>query len=172
MNVRCVLPSILLSTTLGGCGLFGAKEESPPPPPPTRVELKIDAAGDLNPDGEGHASPLLLRVYELKEISAFNSADFFALYDKEQAVLAGDLARKREFLLKPGEKQTLNLEPAADTRFVALFAAFRRLDTAQWRASSPIVAQKTTMLEAKVQGTALTLRAVDSEPAKPAKPKE
>lgn len=149
----------VVALLLGGCGLFAAKEATPPPPPPTRVELKIEAAGDINPDAQGQASPVMLRVYELKGDANFNNADFFALYDKEQSALAGDLAHKQEFLLKPGESKDLLIDPQADTEFIGVFAAFRKLDTAQWRVSAPIASHKTTQFVVKIGAAQLRLLA-------------
>ncbi|QSA96413.1 type VI secretion system lipoprotein TssJ [Methylococcus sp. EFPC2] len=167
MNVNRALAYLSLAAALSGCGLFAAKDEPPPPPPPTRVELKIDVAGNINPGADGQPAPLLLRVYELKGLSAFNSADFFALYDKEQATLGADWSRKQEFLLKPGEQRTLSLEPEADVQFIGVFAAYRQLDTALWRASAPVKPHQTVPLELKISGTQLNLKAVEAAPAKP-----
>ena len=158
---------LALVLTLNGCGLFGSAKEEQPPPPPTRVELNIEAAPDINPDSEGRSSPLLLRIYELKGLSAFNGADFFSLYEKEQTALAGDMVRKEEFILKPGEKRELVLTPGADTGFVATFAAFRNLDTAQWRASAPIAAHQTSRFDIRLRGNQVSLSAAQPPPPKP-----
>jgi type VI secretion system protein VasD len=128
-----------------------------PPPPPTVINLQIEVESNINPDIDGRAAPVMLRIYELREISAFNSADFFALYDKEQATLSADLARKQEFLLKPGEIKTLTLEPDADVRNLGFFAAFRQLDTAQWRAIAPVKAHQTQTYKIKLKANELSV---------------
>ena len=50
---------------------------------------------------------------ELKSLAAFNSADFFSIYDKESETLGGDLNGKEELRLKPGETVLINHPPGA-----------------------------------------------------------
>ena len=52
----------------------------------TRIEAEIAAAEDLNPDYNGDASPLVVRLYQLSSPTAFNNATFFQLYDGDVAV--------------------------------------------------------------------------------------
>ena len=141
--------------------------EAPIPPaplPPTMIQLDIDSQPLINPDVTGKASPVLLRIYELRESNNFLGADFFALFDKEQATLAADLVRKQELWLKPGEHKTLQLQPATDTRHLGFFAAFRKLDDAQWRSLSPLTLHQLNTVLLKVNGNVL---AIDSGLAKP-----
>jgi type VI secretion system protein VasD len=156
---------ILFNLLLLGCADAPSPEPTPPlpPPPPTVVNLQIESATDINPDGRGVASPVMLRIYELREISTFNSADFFALFDKEQATLAADLAHKQEFFLKPGDSKTLTIEPGTDVRSLGFFAAFRQLDTAQWRAVTPVMAHQTLSIKVKLQGNELIIQPVDPQ---------
>lgn len=117
----------------------GAKGPPPPPPPPQPVprvlSVDVHAAPTLNPDARNRATPLVIRVYELRAPQTFLAADFFALFDKDQSALGNDLASREELQLRPGE--TLKLAPRelkADVRAVGVFAAFRDLERAQWRA--------------------------------------
>lgn len=145
-----ILPILMLS----GCASAPTPE---PPPPPTIVNLQIETAADINPDASGKPSPVMLRIYELREVSAFNAADFFALFDKEQATLAADLVHKQEMLIKPGETKSLTMQPGADVRNVGFFAAFRQLDTAQWRAIAPVNAHQTASYSVKIKATQLSV---------------
>jgi len=181
MSLCRALFVVLLACLLLGC--FGGKEEPPPaaaaappppppPPPPTKLELRVEAMGDVNPSSQGTGAPVVLRIYELKGLSGFNGVDFFALYDKDQASLGGDMVGKRELLIRPGEKQTLLIDPAEGTGYFGALAAFRKLDAARWRVSAPIPAHQTSIYELKLSGTQLTLTAVPVPPAqtKPAAP--
>ncbi|MDD5035260.1 MAG: type VI secretion system lipoprotein TssJ [Methylococcaceae bacterium] len=124
---------------------------------PTKVELQIEAGSDINPGSQGAAAPLVIRIYELRGLSAFNSADFFALYDKDQAALGGDLVQKRELLIRPGEKQTLLLDPAEGVGFIGAIAAFRQLDASQWRVSASIPVHRASVFALQVNGTNMSL---------------
>ncbi|MBS4052189.1 MAG: type VI secretion system lipoprotein TssJ, partial [Methylomonas sp.] len=116
---------VLLTALLPGCA--GDPPVQPPPPPPTIVNLQIETSADLNADINGNGAPVMLRIYELREQSNFNSADFFAIFNDEKATLAADLARKQELLLQPGESKSLTLNPADDVQAIGLFAGFRQL---------------------------------------------
>lgn len=152
---------VLVFASLIGCGAEDVKE---PPPPPTLVEFTIIAGANLNPDASHRASPVLFRIYELRDLANFNGADFFALYEKEQEAIGGDLLRKQELTLVPGETKTLSFEVEDDTRFLAVFAAFRNLEAAQWRASTPIPRAQTTVVDVKLDHTAITLTAAQKLP--------
>jgi type VI secretion system protein VasD len=115
-----------LALVLASCG--GA------PPKPAISKATLVAAADANPDSGGRASPVVVRLYQLKEEGAFSNADFFALYDNEQATLGPSLVAREEYELKPGESRDLELQLAPETRFVAAIAAFRDIRNAQWRA--------------------------------------
>lgn len=128
---------------LCGLCLTGCASDPPAPPPPTIVNIAIHCGPELNPGGDGLASPVLLRLYELRSPASFNAADFFALFNDDSAVLGGDLAHKSVFQLKPGEFKQLMLQPEDDSQAIGLFAAFRQLDNAQWRIVRELIPHRT-----------------------------
>lgn len=147
--------------------LLGCAAEAPVVPaplPPTLLQLDIESDSIINPDATGKASPVLLRIYELRESNNFMGADFFALFDKEQSTLAADLVRKQELWLKPGEHKTLELQPVTESRQLGFFAAFRKLDDAQWRALSSLTPHQLNSLRLKVNGNVLTLERSSESP--------
>ena len=159
---------LMLNALLMGCS---STPEPEPPPPPTIVKLAIESAGLINPDDGGKAAPVMLRVYELRDTSSFASADFFALFDSEQATLSADLVRKQELLIKPGDTKLLTLEPDDDVRALGFFAAFRRLDTAQWRGIAPVKPHQTQGYKVKLENYQLNVQPVEmAEQAPEAKP--
>lgn len=129
--MRATIPLIILITavlSLTGCAsLFG--------PAPTELALSIEASPHLNPNSEGRPSPVVLRIYELNEVSAFDNSDFFSLYDTEAETLGKFIVFKQELEIKPG--QTLKLERNAkdEARYLAVLAAYRDLDNSRWRGS-------------------------------------
>src|SRR5262245_41026995 len=70
-------------------------------PPLLRGAIKVDTR--VNPDRGGRPSPIVVRIYELKSVAAFNGADFFSLYDKEQETLGSELIGREEYQLHPAE---------------------------------------------------------------------
>lgn len=139
---RAVTMTVLGVLLAGAYGCGGDKP--PPPPPPTRIEAKIIAAKDLNPDMRGVPSPLFLRVYALRAETAFANAGFFQLHENDTAVLGGDLIKRSEHVLRPGETQPLIRELEDEVRFLGFVAAYQEIDRATWRALLPVPQNKTT----------------------------
>ena len=104
------------------------------PPKPQLVKLTLIASADVNPDGQNRPSPIVVRLYQLKDDAAFKDADIFTLFDKEQATLAAALVSREEYELAPGEHRNVDLQLSHDARFVGVIAAYRDIRNAQWRA--------------------------------------
>jgi len=121
----------LAAALLAACASSG----EPTPKEATRLELTLNAATAVNPDGQKRPAPIAVRLYELKTDGAFNAADFFTLQDKDKSVLADDLIKRDQYLLRPGEHVALKrpLDPAATT--LGILAAYRDLPNSVWRAT-------------------------------------
>lgn len=130
--------------------LAAACKSPPPPPPPTAVKVSVAVLASANPDSSGRPSPVMVRVYELKSTAAFDSADFFTLYGKDQATLGADLNAKSEFLLRPGDSRSFEQVVQPGTKFIAVVAAYRDIERSRWRATAPVPPNKTTPLTVKI----------------------
>lgn len=129
------LPLVALVLAL----LAGCASAPPPPPKPTVISATLDATAGVNPDAKGRASPIVVRVFELKSVAAFNNADFFSLWDRERETLSAEMVGRDEFQLRPGEQKKFERTLQPDTRYVAVIAAFRDLERSNWRSSTAIV---------------------------------
>jgi type VI secretion system protein VasD len=116
--------------------LFGAK--GPAPRQPVNVTGSLQAASDLNPSVTQRPSPLTLRIYELKSSVAFDQADFMTLYRSDQTALGADVLAREEVTLQPGESKPYNKLLNAETRFIAVFGAYRNLEKSTWRAIAAV----------------------------------
>jgi type VI secretion system protein VasD len=136
MHTRTIdwkLPALILALVFLAAGCAGDKGPEPSP-----VSLELSAATDANPDRNDRPSPVLVRVYELRSPGAFETADFFAMLEQDKAVLGGEMVNSWEFQLDPGESTRLDASFQASSGFIGVFAAFRDIERAQWRAVSPI----------------------------------
>ena len=61
------------------------------------------------------------------------AADFFSLFEKDQATLGAEMVQREELLLRPGESKKLELTLAADAKAIGVMAAYRDLERARWR---------------------------------------
>jgi type VI secretion system protein VasD len=143
---------------ISACGLFNKKKAPPPPPEPTSVVIEFEAAGDVNPNGEGRASPVGVRIYQLKSYSAFGKANFFALYDNDEGVLGGDLIGKQEIMLMPNERRTVFFETGDNTRTIGLMGIFMVYESIQWKDAAGVRANKTTVINVSINGAGITVR--------------
>lgn len=147
----------LLSLGVSGCvadaagGVAGAVINKLFEPSPTRIEAKIKADPDINPDFDGQASPLVVRLYELKSPTAFNSAGFFALYDGDLAELGADMQNREELELQPGQELEVMRDLKPETRYIGIMAAYRDIDNAAWRAVHPVEEHETAELTIAVR---------------------
>jgi len=99
----------------------------------TKVNLKLTASDQLNPDLNGRPSPIVVRLFELKHPVSFENADFFSLYERAKETLAPDMVASEEMELRPGETLELKLSVEEGSRYVGVLAAYRDLSDTQWR---------------------------------------
>lgn len=115
-----------------GCALFGGS--APPAEPCKTIPLEVYAKGsaDQNPNAEGQALPVELRVFVLSQREAFDQLDVSELVGDE---LPGDLAKvvvqKASLRVMPGQEQILPLEIAPSAGYLGLVANFRRVEPGQ-----------------------------------------
>lgn len=121
--------STLLACLLVGC----AASSGDAPKEPTRLDLVIHAQAEVNPNEEGRAAPIVVRIYELKSDTAFSAADFFNLQNTDKTVLGEDLLKRDEFLLRPGDTQKINRASKPETVAIGVLAAYRDLGKSVWR---------------------------------------
>lgn len=136
-----------------GCG------KAPPPQPPlpptvtvvtppvvkAKAMMTIEAASDVNPNDAGRPSPVVVRVYQLKNDAAFRDADFGKLYGDDQAALGQDVVRRDEYTLSPSERRAVEVELPNEGVVVCAIAAFQSIDTSVWRACAKLPASAVTV---------------------------
>lgn len=125
--------------------------------PAVEAAITVVAAEDINPDITDRPSPILLRVYELGAAGSFQNAEFFPLYEKDDAVLGRDLINREAFLIKPGETHPLGLPLNSDTHFIGVVAAFSNIEQAQWRAVVQVDQEKAINLTIKIEKLAVSI---------------
>ena len=145
-SVRYVLLACSIAL-VAGCG------SSTPP----LLQGSIKADPTTNPDARGRPSPIVVRVYELKALGAFNTADFFSLFEKESEALGGELVGREEFDLRPAESRPYKRQLQPDTKFIGVVAAFRDLENSRWRQAAPVPAKKSVTITVGIEAQAVTV---------------
>ncbi|MDR4515601.1 type VI secretion system lipoprotein TssJ [Nitrosomonas sp.] len=88
------------------------------------------------------ARPVVIRLYELRSLAAFNSTDFLSVFNDFNAALGNELLFSEELRLIPGMRHKYIRPLNFDTRYIGVVAAFRDLEHAQWRTFTPIPPQE------------------------------
>jgi type VI secretion system protein VasD len=145
-----VIGVLLAAAAVSGCASDKSAKTTP-------IKFVVQADQEVNPDANGQPSPVVVRIYELKSTTAFDQAAFFDLFDNDSKVLGGDLVAKREFELKPGDRQEFDRDTPVETRYIGVTAGFRLGDNAQWRATAEIKPEKNNSIIVKVSAQAISI---------------
>lgn len=135
MSRHASLALLAALLTLAGCSSLSPYSTM------TKLDLTLNGSEQLNPDLHGRPSPIVLRLIELKHSVAFESADFFSLYQRPKEALSPDMVTYEELELRPGEQRELKLSIQPGSRYVGVLAAYRDLPESNWRVVIPIQEQ-------------------------------
>ncbi|KXI22607.1 type VI secretion system lipoprotein TssJ [Photobacterium sanguinicancri] len=92
---------------------------------PALVIAHITAANNINPNIDGLASPLEVRIYQLADSEAFKQANFLDIYNDDQGALKADLLSKRQLgSVLPSGKLTVEIPQMSEVKYVGVIAAF------------------------------------------------
>jgi type VI secretion system protein VasD len=100
--------------------------------PMVRVDLKSDAT--LNPDRKGDPLPVVVRVYQLNDKGAFESATFNQLWKNDAGILGKTMLTRNELILNPGSNDKVELDRHEQAKYVGVVAVFRNPVDRKWRA--------------------------------------
>lgn len=96
-------------------------------------KLHFETSNNVNPDINGRASPVVIKIYELSSRTIFDSQDFFELYDNPEQVLGADLINHTELEFEPGSNFDYELSLKPGVRYAGILVAYRDIDSASWR---------------------------------------
>ena len=152
MNFRTLfmllaLPALML---LNGCS-------SP------RIGLEVASLPNVNPDSSSRPSPVIVKIYEMRNDLAFRQGDFQTLFMEPMKVLGADLVAADELTFVPGEARTVAYSPMPETRYVGILAAFRQMERARWRAALPVVPEEDNLIRIELNDTSLLVIEADAD---------
>ncbi len=115
-----------------------------------QVEFVVDS--DINPDESGRASPLFIRMYELKAPKAMRQADFIDIYERDKELLGEDMVAVHKLKrFKPGESRTEHYVLNKDANYVAYYAEFLNFKDSKYKVIVPVVANNVFQSTATVR---------------------
>ncbi|MEQ1778171.1 MAG: type VI secretion system lipoprotein TssJ, partial [Nitrosomonas sp.] len=114
-------------------------------PKPTIATVSLNVQPNINPlppnaaeKNAQEARPVVIRFYELSSLAAFNSTDFFSVFNDYKTTLDSELIASEELRVTPGQKQKFTRTLNLNTRYVGVVAAYKNLEESQWRAYAAI----------------------------------
>ncbi|WP_226665413.1 type VI secretion system lipoprotein TssJ [Microbulbifer aggregans] len=120
----------------------------------TSVVLSVDIENNVNPDSDGRASPVVLRVFMLADDRQFSREEFLNLYESAESRLGKDLIDTvilKEFA--PGEQRIEQLHLTPDVKYIGLLAEFVRYQDADGLMLLPITDHKKNEYAITLMGT-------------------
>lgn len=143
--IRSLRHSLVAAAAVSLLGLAGCGGQPPKPEPdPTIVQLDLLADPSANADARGRGTPVVVRYYLLQSAAAFEGADFFSLFERDEALLASAKVQREQVTLTPGQKYTTELRPRENANFLGVFVAYREVNRTRWRATARIPQNKTS----------------------------
>lgn len=100
---------------------------------PTSMELEIETSDRVNIDQSGQALPTIIRVYQLKNLSAIQSASFDDMLDRPKETIGDAIIQEDELTIYPGQIVVRRFERDPQADFIAGVAIFRNPVGSAWR---------------------------------------
>lgn len=120
----------------------------------TSVALDVDIEQNVNPDSDGRASPVVLRVFMLADDRQFSREEFLNLYENAESRLGKDLIDTvilKEFA--PGEQRVEELALSPEVKYIGLLAEFVQYQRAEALMLLPITDHKKNAYAITLAGT-------------------
>lgn len=123
-----------------------------------QVVVNIEAENNINPNINGLASPLEIRIYQLADSEAFTQANFIDLYRDDQGVLKAGLLSKRQLdSILPSETHKVSLPQNSEIKYVGVVAAFSNYREAKSTAILSVQSGFSIVVNISIDGVNITV---------------
>lgn len=128
-----------------------------------RIGLEVASLPNVNPDSSSRPSPVIVKIYEMRNDMAFRQGDFQTLFMEPMKVLGADLVATDELTFVPGEARTIAYSPMPETRYVGILAGFRQMERARWRTTLPVEPEEDNLIRIELNDTSLLVIEPDAD---------
>ena len=99
------------------------------------LHLDLSAREAANKNAQGIALSTVVRIYQLKDRKAFDSANYQSLFAQDSTVVKADLLAQRDVRVRPGESVTVDIPFENEGQYVAVAGMFISPDQSEdsWR---------------------------------------
>jgi len=100
---------------------------------PGAIHLRIASSHYLNPDEQGRSLSVVIKVYQLTNIDAFQSATFWQLWRNPHQTLGKSFLRSDVFSIHPSQTTKVIIQRKKQANYLGVIAIFRRPGNRSWR---------------------------------------
>ena len=99
------------------------------------LHLDLSAREAANKNAQGIALSTVVRIYQLKDRKAFDSANYQSLFAQDSTVVKADLLAQKDVRVRPGESVTVDIPFENEAQYVAVAGMFISPDQSEdsWR---------------------------------------
>ena len=88
------------------------------------LHLDLSAREGANKNAQGIALSTVVRIYQLKDRKAFDSANYQSVFEQDSTVVKTDLLAQKDVLIRPGESVTVDIPLEKEAQYVAVAGMF------------------------------------------------
>jgi type VI secretion system protein VasD len=118
--------------------MLGCAGNAPTCKVPIALEVEIETSDRVNADAEGRALPTLVRLYQLKDLSVLQMAEFADIWQSAKETLGATLVAVKELTTYPGQVVVEHLQRDEKADFLVGVGIFRNPIGATWRTISEL----------------------------------
>src|SRR5438045_3483909 len=96
------------------------------------LELLFASGDVMNPGDQGEPLPVDIRIYQLRDRTRMDAAEFQAIWKEDDRVLGSELIDKKIVTLYPGTSLETRFLPKPETLYVGVVAIFRHPTARTW----------------------------------------
>ena len=99
------------------------------------LHLDLCAREAANKNAQGIALSTVVRIYQLNDRKAFDSANYQSLFAQDSTVVKADLLAQKDVWVRPGESVAVDIPLEKETQYVAVAGMFISPDRSEdsWR---------------------------------------
>jgi len=150
-GLRVCAALLTVATLLTGCGAWQTAKDTSSHTTKAifvakikQMNLIVEGRAELNHDERGASLPVAMRVYQLKDVKAFETATYGQLLNTTDTVFKADVVNETDIVLGPKATVALDKPMADDAHYVGIVGFFRDPSSACWKQVIPISQWKRT----------------------------
>lgn len=122
-----------------------------------KVRGKIVAASNINPNIRDQASPVVVKIFQLKSIKKFNSASYLTLTKDAKAYLGSDLIQVESIIVRPKQTLPYKTDMSSKTKYIGIVGAFREKNQTGWKATHRVSLVHYENIRINITGNTITI---------------